>query len=308
MSFDPKKLHDSISPSESGTYGDLISVAQAFPIGILIWALVDGSNSVTCSGGECVHDAGGSTPVKIIPGAVEKLITSGEISFGAIWLTLRVILIICIIAVVWHRYVKDGKLVAWHLDWLDTAIPFLTAILQSVVAFSVISPNVWFFSCVSLVSTAGAFSYWQFTARQNSPYARSMYLRHFEDETTTKIVHGVVRKYLIRGTRICGGCTMCMFVAIAIIPKMINVLIVACSCGPDDLAPILMFTVSFATIAILFKDDLARRILTAVHFDKDDGRNLHGAWQEILRPSGNRALRGAETLPHNDRAGRRSFP
>ena len=109
-----RALHEPLSPNGASAYGNLCTVVQAFPLAVLFSVVSAGNPSIY----ENVIDAIHNHDLGLFP-----------------WTKVNeTVLLISVVAAIWHRYVTDNNFVAWELNWIDTLIPFGFGALQSFLA------------------------------------------------------------------------------------------------------------------------------------------------------------------------------
>ncbi len=98
------------------------------------------------------------------------------------WIKINeIVIVLLIVASIWHRYVTDNNYIVWELNWIDTLIPFGFGILQSFLALSISSQNVaWFVFWIFALISLGVCAYWQLIPKMGRMHSLKLYVEHFE--------------------------------------------------------------------------------------------------------------------------------
>jgi hypothetical protein len=111
----------------------------------------------------------------------------GSITSKSLIITLiiiKLILAICAICVLWHRYITNNQFDAWKLDVFDALIPLLLGFFEILMILTIPKAIVYFASFFMCLSLLGIAAYWNAIRkhtpkRQKSLKVKELFQQHF---------------------------------------------------------------------------------------------------------------------------------
>jgi hypothetical protein len=144
----PRLLYEPILPSQMSVYVTVLNIIQCIALAFLLNEF--------------------------------RLLIIGEKEFLWLW-SLRSIIALVVILVVWHSYVVES-LYLWPIGWFDTLIPFSIGITECVMVFST-NPSietggvsfVFFVLWIFAIQVLGVAAYWNALSKRNKDEIERLY-------------------------------------------------------------------------------------------------------------------------------------
>jgi hypothetical protein len=143
-----KALHEPLSNYVAGVYNTLGSVVQGVALGALFYVLTE-------------------------------MQSKGRLDLAN---SVKCVVVVSLIALLWHRYAVHNQFAVWRLEIQDTLIPIGFTVLQLWLALAVPEHVAWFAAALSAISLLGALAYWNTTWRYNKPESLELFREHFSEE------------------------------------------------------------------------------------------------------------------------------
>lgn len=143
-----KALHEPLSNYVASAYNTLASVVQGVALGALFYV-------------------------------VSLLSSSDRLDLPNF---LKCLVVVGLIALLWHRYAVHNQYVVWRLEVQDTLIPITFAALQFWLTLAVLKDVGWYSASFSAVSLLGALAYCNTVWRYNKHDSLRLFQEHFADE------------------------------------------------------------------------------------------------------------------------------
>lgn len=145
----PKKvLHDPLSNYIASTYNTLLSVVQGVSLGGVFY---------------------------VITVLSEKNLMD--------WVSIiKLAVVICLIALLWHRYVVHNQFAIWRLEIQDTIIPMVFGTFQFWLVLAILKDVAWFSGALASISAVGVVAYINTVWRYKKPETIALFKEHFKDE------------------------------------------------------------------------------------------------------------------------------
>lgn len=143
-----KVLHEPLSNYIAGTYNTLLSVVQGVSLGGVFYVITVLS--------------------------VKNLI--GWISI------IKIVVVICLIALLWHRYVVHNQFAVWRLEIQDTIIPIIFGTFQFWLVLAILKDVAWFSGALASISMVGVVAYINTVWRYEKSETILLFKEHFKDE------------------------------------------------------------------------------------------------------------------------------
>lgn len=141
-----KLLNEPLAPYIADTYNTLFSVVQGVAFAGLFFIISDGKNDLT------------------LP------------------FIIKVIVVLILIALLWHRYAVQNQFAVWSLGVQDTLIPISFAAAQCALSLSLESYTYYFSMWLAIISFIGVLAYINAVWRYNKEESLVLFLEHFDHE------------------------------------------------------------------------------------------------------------------------------
>ena len=248
-------LHEPIAPYFTNTYNTLLSVVQGLSLGYLFIKFGEYINHATINKDYSRLNFLHKLLIFSIPEHCDFL--------------FKFILIFCMAALLWHRYVVHDQYLAWRLNWFDTFILMLFALIQYLLILSLDQTLYDFTFFTFIFYILGLLAYFYAQRKNKKEHAQLIYKEHVInlDENNEQIGIEFSDIFLNEVNKFEKKADITMLICILI--HLLFIIIFSFINNPNwHVLTIIYFCISFLMLIILFRFDLQFHLKKAKSLDK----------------------------------------